>query len=326
MPAAVQRLGLADYHWNPRVTQGRKAYWYQTRTDADTAWKDFRHVELNPPRSFVALALDCDNPGSLDRCLDSATLPEPNARLIRKTNGHEQALWVLKDPVKRGKGARPKPVQFFNDIRASFIRSAQADQAYSGFLIRNPDQCDGFYVERIHDKRFTLADLAGSIVPAPVALIQEIEAEGRNHELFKLGMKLAGPESASALDVEDALWTACRDLGRFPEALPDPEVRGIIRSVLRYRSSWRENGWHSQSFLRRQSARGRRSGVARRKATADRDARILTLKAKGLTQAEIGQEVGLTQARVSQILRNISEPTQGKAGERSFYRKKNIIK
>ena len=49
----------------------------------------------------------------------------------------------------------------------------------------------------------------------------------------------------------------------FAVPLSESEVRGIWRSVCRYRARWRVQG-HQQAWLFRQAARGRRSGVVRR--------------------------------------------------------------
>ena len=55
---------------------------------------------------------------------------------------------------------------------------------------------------------------------------------------------------------------------------PDSEIRGIARSVERYREQW-AGEWHSPQFIGHQKARGKRSGKVRRKRTEIRDAFIL---------------------------------------------------
>ena len=83
-------------------------------------------------------------------------------------------------------------------------------------------------------------------------------AEGRNCALYRALCKLALGGS------DDGLLTWARTLNReFSAPLPDAEVRGVWRSVCRYRARWRVQG-HQQAWLFRQAARGRRSGVVRR--------------------------------------------------------------
>ena len=48
---------------------------------------------------------------------------------------------------------------------------------------------------------------------------------------------------------------------QFVPPLDAAELRGILKSVLRYRGRWREHG-HQQSFLFRQALRGRKGGTA----------------------------------------------------------------
>ena len=82
-------------------------------------------------------------------------------------------------------------------------------------------------------------------------------APGRNCALFAALCKLALGGS------DEGLLTWARTLnGEFVTSLPDSEVRGIWRSVCRYRATWRQRG-HQQAWLFRQAARGRRSGEAR---------------------------------------------------------------
>ena len=101
-----------------------------------------------------------------------------------------------------------------------------------------------------------LNDLAAAIpkgwrVPRPATT-----AEGRNVELFLALCKLSLGGS------DDGLLTWARTLNReFKPHLADAEVQGVWRSVCRYRARWRVHG-HTQGWLWRQAARGKRGGLA----------------------------------------------------------------
>lgn len=87
---------------------------------------------------------------------------------------------------------------------------------------------------------------------------------------------------------------------RMPEPLGAPEVARTAYSV----SSWCWAGGgpidHSPAAQRR---RGIKSGRARRRATRERDGRIVVLAIEGLTQATIGEAVGCPQTTVAYVLR-----------------------
>ena len=79
---------------------------------------------------------------------------------------------------------------------------------------------------------------------------------GRNSHLFAALCALALRCS------DDGLLTWASTLNReYSTPLTDSEVRGVWRSVCRYRARWRASG-HQQSFIWKQAAVGRRGGAA----------------------------------------------------------------
>ena len=80
-------------------------------------------------------------------------------------------------------------------------------------------------------------------------------APGRNCALFAALCKLALGGS------DEGLLTWARTLNReFSVPLADAEVRGVWRSVCRYRARWRVQG-HQQGWLWKQAARGSKGGL-----------------------------------------------------------------
>ena len=80
-------------------------------------------------------------------------------------------------------------------------------------------------------------------------------APGRNCALFAALCKLALGGS------DEGLLTWARTLNReFSAPLADAEVRGVWRSVCRYRARWRVQG-HQQGWLWKQAARGSKGGL-----------------------------------------------------------------
>ena len=106
---------------------------------------------------------------------------------------------------------------------------------------------------------YDLAELARAL-PAhwrrPARAADLVSAPGRNCHLFAALCKLALGGS------DEGLLTWARTLNReFSVPLADAEVRGVWRSVCRYRARWRVQG-HQQAWLFRQAARGRKGGSA----------------------------------------------------------------
>ena len=105
---------------------------------------------------------------------------------------------------------------------------------------------------------YDLAELARAL-PAnwrrPARAADLATEPGRNCSLFAALCKLALGGS------DEGLLTWARTLNsEFAVPLPESEVRGIWRSVCRYRARWRVQG-HQQGWLWKQAARGRKGGL-----------------------------------------------------------------
>ena len=122
---------------------------------------------------------------------------------------------------------------------------------------------------------------------------------GRNCALFRAlytrGLK----------DTDRELEGIAYSLNSLGLPLPDSEVRGILRSVYRYRAQWRAKG-HEPWWIARQSRLGRAgglkggvsSGEARRAAVRERDLRIVVLLDAGQSQREVAAVVGVSRRTV----------------------------
>ena len=116
-------------------------------------------------------------------------------------------------------------------------------------------------------------------------------APGRNCALFAALCKLALGGS------DEGLLTWARTLNReFSVPLADAEVRGVWRSVCRYRARWRVQG-HQQGWLWQQAARGKRgglaSGVAREAKLALRDSQWAVMRHNGFSYRDIARVEGV---------------------------------
>ena len=99
---------------------------------------------------------------------------------------------------------------------------------------------------------------------------------------------------------EDEFVLACNRL--LPSPLPTEEVLSIASSVARYRERHRPRGL---TFSERQARRAHCRHRAYRVQVAERDARIVSLLAEGLSYREIGQRVGVCHGVVVRLVRSI---------------------
>ena len=208
--------------------------------------------------SYAALGLDCDSRESIERsascCMGAGDLPTPNIFATRQASGHAQVFWLLDRPVHRGAHARTKPLQHLGRVAEYYRDALGADPGYTGVLSSNPVHGD-YRTSYPRTEPYTLDQLAGAIPKGWRVPRVPTTAEGRNVDLFRALCKLALGGS------DDGLLTWARTLNReFSVPLADAEVRGVWRSVCRYRARWRVQG-HQQAWLFRQAARGRKGGL-----------------------------------------------------------------
>ena len=233
------------------------------------------------------------------------------------------ALWPLARRVHRGPKARQRPVRLFGRTAEYFTRAAGADSSFNpNGPVRNPAAPHGSWrVIRNGRGGFSLVELHEFlpnrwVLPRPSELVTE---GARNCSLFAMLMRFAGRWSNRDADI--------RQEGEALNAMFSPpmstsEVGWIAASVGRYRAQWIVEGRY-QADPERQAERGSRSGAARRKRNASRDARIHALRAAGWTQARIAAEVGVSQGRVAQI---ISEPTQVRGVSGGCFRLGDVLR
>ena len=226
-----------------------------------TAWEHPLVEWARTATSYCSLVLDCDSRESQElACAVEAgygDLPRPNVASQRSTSGHLHLGWNLRTPVHRGAASRPRPLAALGHIAEYYAVTLRSDRGYVGVLAYNPVHGDYNTVYPRTDP-YDLAELARAL-PAhwrrPARAADLVSAPGRNCHLFAALCKLATRGS------DEGLLTWARTLNReFAVPLSESEVRGIWRSVCRYRARWRAQG-HQQAWLWKQAARARKGGL-----------------------------------------------------------------
>ena len=300
VPEKVKVHGLRDAHPRPLVSLGKRNGIYQGsfRVAPAEAW-GFPEIELRAGNTFPQLILDLDSQDALQeyyRRTHCESWPECHWMVQRVVNGHTHAAYNLAVPVHRGELAREKPLRAFARIAEYYTTALKADRGYMGVLTHNPmskAHGPGFKTQWLRKDPYSLGELA-RVIPfgwkRPRVSCTDI---GRNWDLFKAVQKWAGSEANAGVDVLPAAMAANQ---QFDSPLPPDEVRGIAKSVERYRARWIAKG---KFYTPKQKTlwgreRGIRSGTARRKGTAGRDKAIVQAVESGRSLRDVGREYGLT--------------------------------
>ena len=306
-PAKVRAWGLRDAHTYPLVSHGKRrdgSFHGCFRVPATDAWV-YREIELRAANSYPSLIFDLDGREATMRLaylIENAMLPRFNWAVTRPRSGGTHVVWNLTRPVHRGATARKHPLSKLARIADYYAIELGADVGYNGVLAHNPmSKAHGDHelvtTWGLRRDPYSLDELAAVIPkgwrrpPTPRTAI------GRNCGLFASCMKWAGSPSNIGCGVETVALTLNLALAH---PLPVDEVEGIAKSVERYRARWTFYTPEQRTLWGRE--RGVRSGVARRKRTADRDAAIIEAVESGRSMRNVGREFDLSARAVHWIV------------------------
>ena len=229
-----------------------------------------------------------------------------------------QVGYFLGRPVHRGESARAKPLSYLGRVSEFYRHALEADPCFVGVLSSNPVHGD-YSTTYPRSQAYGLPELAAAIPRGWRVPRVATTAEGRNcslfHALCRRGLK----------DTDRELEGIAHSLnGSLGLPLPDGEVLGVIRSVLRYRARWLAQG-HTRAWLARQAARGRaggkRSGAIKRAAVRERDLQAVLALSNGLSQREAATALGVSRrkvetarARLARVAHEANTDRQGSRG------------
>ncbi|MEF2144884.1 MAG: replication initiation protein [Desulfovibrionaceae bacterium] len=173
---------------------GKELYYWGTRASVISK---ARYLEL-PTNQWHYLILDIDHEGAGAFWLDEG-LPMPTISIVTPDNGHALYFYELANPVLRpiNGGAswlKRRPLEFFENIRAGYIKTLCADPGYTAYSCKNPLSPIWEPTTRWHDKQYTLAELAQAVnVPSSRKYRRDIEPDSTSPhaQLFYAGRKWA---------------------------------------------------------------------------------------------------------------------------------------
>lgn len=310
-PAKVRAHGLRDAHSRPLVSRGKRtsgAFGPSFRVSPSVAWS-FPSIELRAGNSWPVLILDCDGDGAgetIAGAMQNGAIPWPNWVVTRTTSGGSHVVYTLAAPVHRGARARARPLAALARVSEYLAMVLAADRGYGAVLSHNPmargQRGTALRTTWGRAAPYTLGEL-GAFVPTgwrkPVVARTAI---GRNCALFDALMRFAGRPRNAAAPLAPAAAVANSE---FPYPLSETEVRGIVKSVERYRAEWIERDRYYTAEERRiwGAKGGAKGGAARRKATAAKTAAVVADVGAGMGIKAAARKHGLSPPGVRYLIR-----------------------
>lgn len=308
--AATCGFFFSDDRWPERPYCGHNKTASQIRTLKHAIRRPY--MQANPPCLAFRLVFDIDKPNGM-MAWRYADLAAPNWTVTNPVNGHAHLVYELATPVVTSFRGHPKPIRFAAAIESRYQDQLGADEYYVGLLVKTPGHPE-WITRQWRSEPYDLSELAEYIdLETPTQRTHYVSGLGRNCELFDRlrrwayrsirdyrGTDLRSHEQwqKTVLDKAEKI-AASFPAGNHPFTYT--ETKATARSVAKW--VWKNYTYDSERFRARQSDRGRISGQ-RRKATSDlRRERACALRAKGMTNTKIAEELGIHPKSIPRLLR-----------------------
>lgn len=279
-----------------------------------------KYIQANPPHLRVWSIFDIDRPGGGLAWEDANLLP-PSWASVNRKNGHAHLVWGLSAPVLVDSlSARVAPMRYLAAIESLMRERLQADPGYSGLITKNPAHPLWWTLRGPRDS-YDLGELSEWLPGLEKHIPRRADPRaldrvglGRNVTLFDTlrlwSYRAVRKYWGGGLQGWNAWLSACNNQALYMNGdlfgvntLDGREVWHIAKSV----GKWTWQNFNAGSFSKRQADLGRKggvaSGVARAAANEDKRASARLMRASGMTQQAIADELGVTQRTISTWLK-----------------------
>lgn len=288
--------------------------------------REWLRVQFNPSSYVHMMVIDYDAPSGVDvgEIWKLAGVAKPNiiTRTPDSPKGH--IAYAVRTPIpslEAGKSA--KALEYFHAIWVAYTKALHGDIGFTHQLTKNPVHIlDAWDVEWLNEVPYTLKELHSFVeLPKNAHRAKRELREPRvleAHEKVGLGRNCAIFYTVAHWSYRairgfwgggfDAWVAAVREQcnalnATFPEPLALSEVKRIAQSI----AKWTWEHTTPESFSAAQAARGavggRRSGQKRLAKAQIHAEAAHALKATGMTQQAIADQLGISQGAVSLMLR-----------------------
>ena len=269
----------------------------------------FKYIQHNPPATCHWLVFDCDYPGAIAKVAADG-LPLPNFVATNPENGHSHLFYGLADPVCVSEAGQRKPVFLLRRIEFQMREQLGADVGYQGFISKNLLN-EHWHVQIVRNQLWKLLDFQEFLtLPKRLPKRADNSGLGRNVTLFNetrrvaysavLGYRLTENKDGFRQYIHGV--ASAKNLG-FPAPLYAAEVRSIVKSVVNWTWTKYTKYTDSEAFSKRQAARGKRGGIAKGQANAEKRAEAVLLASQGMSQRSIAAILGVNKGTINRWLK-----------------------
>ena len=272
------------------------------------------YIQPNKPNSKTWLMFDIDRRTSPEQITDDLNLPPPNLFIQNPQNGRAHVLYSLDVPIHHNESSSRKAIRFAAAVDCALSAAMDADAGYVGLITKNPvHECWRTYQGSAMP--YSLTELSDYVDLQPYNDKRKHLPEvglGRNCTLFDKTRTWAYQARRNGEWLDFNQWAgAVLDKVMtynhvFSQPLPLSEVKDIARSI----AKWVWANITPQAFARIQSARGIKSGAARRQGRLFKLNRALQLLDDGYTQVEVAAMLEVSDRQVRRWTQTGHEPYQ----------------
>lgn len=271
------------------------------------------YIQANPPYLRVWSIFDVDRPGA-GLAWEDEHLPPPSWATVNRENGHGHLVWGLRAPVLvDSPDLRQAPLRYLCAIEAAFRERLRADSGYSGLITKNPAH-PLWRTLRGPQLGYDLGELA-DWVDLPKFIPKRKPEEvglGRNVTLFDWLRHYAYRQIRHyKTDVRNFIYwqshlngKALQRNGDFAHPMDGREVWHVCKSVSKW--VWRnfDIAASDARFAARQAAQRSKGGRVRSAGYEQQRAQARLMRATGMSQTAIADELGVSDRSVRNWLRS----------------------
>lgn len=219
----------------------------------------YANIQHNAPLVWRWMIFDIDSDEAYMRA-ETRGFPPPNFIALNRNNGHGHAGYLLESPVTAFGTSSRLAINFFMDVERGMTHRLGADQAYPGFLSKNP-LCPRWETDWQAVRPYRLDTLNDYLDNSDKrkSPVREMSAIGRNVTLFDAlrcwaynNWKKTAKEGKSQAEFGNMIREKAEVVNSiFPVPLSRVEINGICRSV----AKWIWNNFSMERFSVIQRAR-----------------------------------------------------------------------
>ena len=283
-------------------------------TNLEKAIKN-KYIQYNQPNSLAFMVFDLDYKKAI-LAHEKADVLTPSFYVVDKNKTTAHCCYVLENPVHRNEHSKQSPQRLFATIEEVYGERLKADPGYSGLIMKSPwfEQEHHFYAPEETPTTVNLWEMAEFIdfgkynaqqakkrATARATALEDAYSESRNVMVFDMLRKWAYSEIRNYWQTDYKQWEkACFEQiqriwagvsVKYDKSHPYliSEMKASAKSVAKW--TWKnttQSGFQTYVELthlpHQQSARGKKSGIARLALSSDKREQAIELSNGGMKQ------------------------------------------